>query len=79
MRYRVRDGEKGDFEIEAAEVVDSRTRRWLAKCVVITVLTLFTIVTLHSIFTGGPQTAQSFLHWGERTLLLVLGYYFGKQ
>lgn len=79
MKYQIRNGKKGDFEVQSAEVIESKARTWIAKCVVITVLVLIAMATIHAVLTGGPQAAQGFIQWGERTLLLVLGYYFGKQ
>jgi hypothetical protein len=79
MKYQVRNGKKGEFEVKSAEVTDSTTRTWIAKCIVVAVLALLAIALVHAVFTGGPQAAQGFIQWGERTLLLVLGYYFGKN
>lgn len=76
MKFRIRDDEKGEFEVQSVQRIDATTRSFIAKAFTIAGLFVLVGASVYFAFTGNASELKAIATSMTPLLCFVLGYYF---
>lgn len=79
MKFEVRDGDKGDFEVKDVKAADEETRNFVARAVVLVGLALLVGGAAFAMISRDGDAVRWIVGTGQTFVGAVLGYYFAKS
>jgi hypothetical protein len=75
-KFRVRDGKKGEFEVDSVIEIEAKTQAFIAKAITVTVLTLMIFTAICVAFFGKNPDLIAMATSATTLMGVVVGHYF---
>jgi hypothetical protein len=75
-KFRVRDGEKGEFEVHSVTEIEAKTQAFIAKAITVTVLALLIFSAVCVAFFGKNPDLIAIAASATTLMGVVVGHYF---